>query len=91
MSKEPEVEKPEPIYSLRSLGSAERRYVLEMTNKMGNFCFSKIVDVLDCLTEKSVLHSGGLGKPGKIFELQSSYLSPLSVSEYLVQHYTFDE
>lgn len=40
------------------------------------------LDILDCLTEKSVLHSRGLGKPGRISELQSSYLSP--VSEYLV-------
>ena len=40
------------------------------------------LDILDCLTKKSVLHSRGLGKPGRISELQSSYLSP--VSEYLV-------
>lgn len=40
------------------------------------------LDSLDCLTEKSALHSGGFGKPGRISEFQCSYLSP--VSEYLV-------
>lgn len=56
-----------------------------MTSKIENVCFSQIMDSLECLVEKSVHHLGSHGKPGMIFEYQSS-LSPVSHIRVLSIH-----